>query len=278
MSGFDMHIHSTASDGQWDYRQIIDFARKNEDLTGIAITDHDTINGLFAARDYAKAVDYPLILGIELSSEYDNKDVHILGYWLDIDAMQYDAELLKIMQAREDRCQKIISRLNALGMPLAMEQVLAQAPNAHSLGRPHVAKAMIEAGYCQNIKEAFVKWLAREKPAYVPRLKLSPLAAMDLIHRYNGVAVVAHPGVGVPDNLIPQLVRHGLGGIEVYTSEHNKMAEKKYLQMVHHFKLAATGGSDFHIEGKRQIACRITALSQLQRLAEQREKIQASQY
>ena len=268
MTGFDMHIHSTASDGIWTAEQIIDQARELG-LSGISITDHDTVAGLPQTLAYAQSVDLPLISGIELSSEYEGRDVHILGYWIDVEFMLQSAFLHKINAAREERCHKIMQRLAALGMPLDLNVVIAGAGQLgeRSLGRPHIAFAMVEAGYVQNIKEAFNKWLSRGLPAYVPRLKFTPFEAIDLIHEAKGITVLAHPGTGVPDILLPRLVRHGLGGIEVYHSDHNKMAERKYLQLARQYHLAALGGSDFHAPGLREIGSRLTSLSQLERLA-----------
>jgi len=272
MSGFDMHIHSTASDGCLDVVEIIDLARANRNLRGIAITDHDTVAGLPRAMEYANEVDYTLIAGIELSSEYEDCDVHILGYWIDAHKLACDDRLTQMGQARAERCREMARRLAALGMTLDVEAVIAGAANGGVLGRPHVAQAMVEAGYASNIKEVFAKWLGRGLPAYVPRLKFSPSEALEMIMDAGGVAVLAHPGVGVPDHLAQSLARHGLAGIEVYHSEHNKEAEKKYLHMARRYHLAAMGGSDFHMPGSREIGCRITTPDQLRFLAKQRGK------
>ena len=275
MAGYDMHIHSTASDGSLDVQRIIDVARGKDGLNGIAITDHDTVAALPRACSYAKKHNYPLIAGIELSTEYENYDVHILGYWIDVEKMTADNRLEQMRQKREDRCRQIALRLAALDMPLDVENVInASAKVNCSLGRPHIAQAMVEAGYVENIREAFDKWLGRDMPAYAPRLKLSPSEALQMIAQAGGIAVLAHPGVGVPDFLPPRLAKQGLGGIEVYHSEHSKMAEYKYLQMAHHLSLAAIGGSDFHYPGSRDIGCRITSVGQLRFLSEQRKRLQ----
>ena len=274
MSGFDMHIHSTASDGQLTAVQIIDQVRERG-LLGLSITDHDTVAGLPDALAYAQIVDIPLIPGIELSAEYDGRDVHILGYWINFQSMLNSERLRQIKAAREERCHQIVRRLAVLGMPLQMADITASvgADEVHSLGRPHIALAMVEAKYVSSIKEAFNKWLSRGQPAYVPRLKFTPLEAMELIHEAEGVTALAHPGVGVPDNLIIRLVRQGLGGIEVYHSEHNRMAEKKYLQVARQYRLAALGGSDFHAPGTREIGSHLTSLGQLERLAAARMRV-----
>jgi predicted metal-dependent phosphoesterase TrpH len=272
MTGYDMHIHSTASDGYLDVQEIIDLARSKDELTGIAITDHDTVCGLPRACAYANSLNYPLIAGIELSSEYENHDVHILGYWIDVEKITADGRLEQIALAREERCRRMARSLATLGMPIDIEAVIAAAAETkRSLGRPHVAQAMVEAGYADNIREAFSKWLGRGMSAYAPRLKLSPYEAIEMVAAAGGIAVLAHPGTGVPDHLAPLLARQGLGGIEVYHSDHNKMAERRYLQMAHALRLAAIGGSDFHMPGSRDIGCRITSLEQLRFLAKKKD-------
>ncbi|MCL1974957.1 MAG: PHP domain-containing protein [Firmicutes bacterium] len=271
MPGFDMHIHSTASDGYYNAEEIIDLALATNNVNGIAITDHDTVAALPQASAYAKKLNYPLIPGIELSAEYEGCDVHILGYWIDIAKMAANDDLKHICQAREERFRQMANRLAALNMPVAVETLIAEsAQTQHSLGRPHLAQAMVKAGYAENVREAFRKWLSRDMPAYVPRFKLSPFEALHMIAQAFGIAVLAHPGTGAPDNLIKLLAQQGLGGIEVYHSEHNKAAEKKYLRMAQHYHLAAIGGSDFHMVGQRSIGCRLTMPEQLTLLKQAR--------
>lgn len=274
MAGFDMHIHSTASDGSLDVREIVDISRAKYYIAGIAITDHDTVAGLPRALDYAKKLNYPLIPGIELSAEYEEYEVHILGYWIETDKIAADGRLRLMGQAREERCRQMARRLAALDMPVDVETIIAAATKAKcSLGRPHIASAMVEAGYVENLREAFDSWLSRGKPVYVPRLKLSPGEALDMIVEAGGVAVLAHPGIGLPDHLVSRLARQGLGGLEVYHSEHSRMAEKKYLQMARQYRLASIGGSDFHFSGSRDIGCRLTSPEQLRFLSGQRERL-----
>ncbi|MCL2495804.1 MAG: PHP domain-containing protein [Clostridiales bacterium] len=270
-----MHIHSSASDGCLDVVEIIDLARANRNLRGIAITDHDTVAGLPRAIEYAKKVEYTLIAGIELSTEYGDYDVHILGYWIDAHKLANDGRLAQMGRARAERCREMARRLEDLGMPVDVEAVIAGVAKGGVLGRPHMAQAMVDAGYASSIKEAFGKWLGRGLPAYVPRLKFTPREALAMVIEAGGAAVLAHPGVGVPDHLAQSLPRHGLTGIEVYHSEHNREEEKKYLQMARRYRLAAMGGSDFHQPGAREIGCHVTAPDQLHFLAKRRERQQA---
>jgi predicted metal-dependent phosphoesterase TrpH len=277
VNNFCIHYHSytgTAQDGDMVLNDVIAlYANGGFDV--IAITDHDTVAGLPRASDYAKKLKFPLITGIELSAEYQGYDVHVLGYWIDVGKIAADRRLQQMIQAREERCRRMARRLTALGMPVDVDKIITVAADTkRSLGRPHVAQVMVEAGYVENLREAFSKWLGHGMPAYVPRLKLSPHEALEMVATAGGIGVLAHP-VGVPDHLVPRLVRQGLGGIEVYHSDHNRMAENKYLQMAHHYHLAAMGGSDFHVPGQHDIGCRTTSQGQLQFLSEQRERLQA---
>ncbi len=264
MAGFDTHIHSKASDGALEPAALVALA-KERGLLGMALTDHDTIDGLDEAMAAGRALDFTVIPGIELSAMWQDKDVHILGYWIDVEKMRATGRLLELSAARKGRIYEICHRLDLLGMPVNADAILETAGN--SPGRPHIAQAMVEEGYVVSIKEAFVKWLTQGKPAYVPRTKLSPFESVELIHATGGVAAVAHPGCGVPDQMIGQLVRAGIGGIEVYHPEHNRMAEAKYSRFARQYRLAALGGSDFHVPGVRELGSRITTLGQLGKLA-----------
>lgn len=266
MAGFDTHIHSTASDGQYTPSQLVELA-KEKGLLGLALTDHDTVAGHEEARRRAAELDIPFIPGIELSAELGERDVHILGYWINGEKLLATGRLQALHSARHRRVVEIVRKLDQLGMKLDLEQILSLEKAGRSLGRPHVAQAMVEAGYVGNIREAFLKWLGRGMPAFVPREKLSPQDAVALIKKSDGVPVIAHPGTGMPDSLIYALHRAGIGGIEVYHTEHNRAAEQKYLRIARKLHIAAMGGSDFHAPGIRAIGCRVTTLGQLEILS-----------
>lgn len=273
MAGFDMHVHSTASDGANDPASLVMMA-KEQGLLGMALTDHDTVDGISEAAAKAKKIDFPLIAGIEFSSEQNERDVHILGYWFDPEKISANKQVKDMQDARYQRCYEIVARLGRLGFDLDADQIVASAGANGSLGRPHIAMAMVDAGYCSNIKEAFNKWLGRGMPGYVPRRKLDPFEAIEIILSADGIPVLAHPGItGMPDGFIPVLARAGLGGIEVYHPDHNFAAVRKYLQIAHRLRLPATGGSDFHIQGVRSLGCRITTVKQLSLLAQKREEL-----
>lgn len=264
MAGFDTHIHSTASDGVLRPAELVRKA-KERGLLGMALTDHDTVDGLAEAIDAGRNLDITVLPGIELSAEHKGDEVHVLGYWIDPERMLATGRLQRLSAARSGRIYEIARRLSILGMELDAEGIVAAA--GPSPGRPHVAAAMERAGYVGSLREAFDKWLGRGKPAYVPREKLSPFEAVELIQSAGGVAAVAHPGCGVPDQLLPPLVRAGIGGIEVYHPEHDRAAEKKYAAIAKRFGLAALGGSDFHAPGLRELGCRVTTVGQLGKLA-----------
>jgi 3',5'-nucleoside bisphosphate phosphatase len=272
MAGFDMHVHSSASDGAMAPADLIVMAKK-QGLLGMAITDHDTTAGFEEAAAKAAQLDFVIISGIELSTEIHNKDIHILGYWVDVDIIEHDSVLQLMHQARFQRCYDIVSRLSRLGIKLDADKIITDAGPIGVPGRPHIAFALVEAGYAKSIKEAFSKWLDRGMPGYVPRAKLNPEKAVEIIISAGGVPVLAHPGTGAPDSLIAELVAIGLGGIEVYHPDHNKQAEQKYLIMAKRFHIAATGGSDFHTQGRRQLGSRITTLKQLALLSQKREDL-----
>ncbi len=265
MAGFDMHIHSSASDGAFSPGQLVAMAKKRG-LLGLSITDHDTVAGLAEAAAMAAELDIAFIPGVELSTEVGDRDVHILGYWLDAEQLSFTRRLGQLSQARQGRAAEIVRRLKLLAMPLDMDAIRAAAGGG-SLGRPHIAQAMVEAGYVKTLREAFNKWLGRGLPAYVPREKLAPIEAVRLIQEAGGVAVIAHPATGVPDPLIPLLVREGVGGMEVYHPEHNQAAEQKYGRLARGLRIAMMGGSDFHVPGIREIGCRITTVGQLEILS-----------
>lgn len=268
MPGFDTHTHSTASDGALSPSELVRRAQERG-LLGLALTDHDTVGGLEEALAMGRELDFPVIPGVELSAEHQERDVHILGYWIDAQRLLDTGRLQQLSQSRTRRVREIVRRLGLLGMELDADRVLATAQG--SPGRPHVALAMVEAGYVTSLKEAFVKWLGRDMPAFVPRDKLTPFEAVALIRGCGGAAVLAHPGCGVPDSLLLPLLRAGISGIEVYHPEHGKAAEQKYSRFALHNRLAALGGSDFHVPGLREVGCRITTVGQLGKLAANRE-------
>ncbi len=267
MAGFDTHMHSTASDGVLPPARVVELA-KERGLLGMALTDHDTVDGLEEATAAGRRLDFTVIPGIELSAEYNDQDVHILGYWIDAEQMRAAGRLQQLSDFRTGRIYEIVRRLSLLGMELDADAIVRSAGS--SPGRPHVAAAMVEAGYVSDLRAAFAKWLGRGKPAYVPRSKLSPFEAVEMILAAGGAAAIAHPGCGVPDSLLTPLIRAGVTAIEVYHPDHNRLAEKKYAAFALRNGLAALGGSDFHDPAVHEPGSRVTTVGQLGKLAASR--------
>ncbi len=243
----DLHLHTTASDGRLPPAELITRA-SGAGLTTISVTDHDTVAGLEEAESAASAAGMRLIPGIEITAVYKERDVHVLGYFIDL-TNQPLAEFLEQQRAlRVSRLREIGERLAALGAPLKVEGVLedAAARPGSSVGRPLLARALLEAGHVQSLQEAFDRFLASGMPAFVPRRGSSPAHVVEVIHAANGIASLAHPGVTARDEIIEPLVGAGLDAIEVYHSDHSPEQQRAYASMAQTLGVAVSGGSDFH--------------------------------
>lgn len=244
MACFDLHIHTTASDGSLPPRQVVRAANALG-LAGIAITDHDTIEGIPDALQEGLLCNLQIFPGVELSTEFAGRDIHILGYFMDFDLKWLEEKLLFLQQKRQQRMRQIIQKLNDYGFCLQVEDVFKYSI-AGSVGRPHVAMAMVEKGYVDSIKEAFDNYLGKNCVGYVERYKISALEAIATIHRCHGVAVLAHPGLIVDQSLLPALLELNFDGIEVNHPDHKAVDKKRYQKLAKQHHLAVTGGSDFH--------------------------------
>jgi len=248
-SGYvDLHLHTTHSDGVHTPEDVVAFARQAR-LAVIAITDHDTLDGLPAAQAAAEAAGIDFIPGVELSASDHHADVHILGYYLDPETPGLAAELRILREGRLSRAERILDLLARLGAPLHLERVVTIAAGA-PVGRPHIGAALIEAGHVGTMDEAFDRYIGYHAPAYVPKRTLDPAGAIDLVKRAGGVPVLAHPGSLRRDDLIPALVAHGLVGIEVWHPKHDAQRVRTYMAAAETFGLLVTGGSDFHGAGR----------------------------
>lgn len=243
----DLHCHTTASDGLLTPTELIRLAAKLG-LKGIGITDHDTIQGWKEAEEAGEKYQILILKGIELSTEWQGKEVHILGYEVDGSASCFNDRLRNLRQAREQRLRKILDLLEAQGVHLSVDEV-QQFAQGESIGRPHVAQALLKRGFVQSIEEGFERYIGSGAPAYVPRCKLTPEEGIGLVRAAHGVAVLAHPGVQSLESGIPDWVKAGLQGIEVVHSDHQSEDEKKFRAIAQEYHLLATGGSDFHGEG-----------------------------
>jgi predicted metal-dependent phosphoesterase TrpH len=251
----DLHTHSTFSDGVLTPRQLADLAREIG-LTAIALTDHDSTNGieqfLAACRDgnAAGARQLTGLAGVEISADVSRGTLHMLGYMVDPSNRELQDVLVQIRDGREIRNQKILAKLNALGINLSWEEVAALA-GEDVVGRPHFAQAMLARNYVDSTTDAFERFLAKGKPAYTDRLRFTPERSVAAIRSAGGVAVLAHPftldlGRKELRAYVASLKDLGLAGLEVYYSEHNPEQTQEYLALARDLDLVATGGSDFH--------------------------------
>lgn len=213
----------------------------------IAITDHDTVAGIPEALERArKHSSLTVIPGVEINTDVPGNEVHILGYYLDYKNQELENSLSRMRSSRENRAKKMAQLLSGLGMPIDWEMIQKIAGKG-SIGRPHVAQAMLEKGYVLSIKEAFEKYIGREGPAYVERDKMLPEEAVKLIRKAGGLAVLAHPGtLKNVQEMVSRLILTGLVGIEAYYGDYSEDNKGKLANLAKKFGLIATGGSDFH--------------------------------
>ncbi|UOE92638.1 PHP domain-containing protein [Alkalihalobacillus sp. LMS39] len=265
----DLHMHSTASDGGYSPSELVQKC-KEQGLTIISLTDHDTVAGVSEAIEAGQALGLKVIPGIEFSTKANGKSVHILGYGIDITnrALLHMLEQQRIQ--RRNRLDVILSKLHQVGITLQAEDVL-QFVDGGSIGRPHVAKALIQKGYVTDVAEAFDRYLAEGQPCYVSKEKeMTPEEAFTWIHQTGGVAIVAHPVYYGLDELIEEWVKtKQLDGIEVYHRDHTRTDVIHYeqltsrLEQTYDVQLLRTGGSDFHHEeyGRKREPLGVTRLS-----------------
>jgi predicted metal-dependent phosphoesterase TrpH len=249
MPGYDLHSHSSRSDGTLGPAEVMVLAAQR-DLAGVALTDHDTFDGLKEAAATADDLGLEFVPGIEFSAEYDGASLHILGYWVDPDDLEIEAELLRLTATRFRRGEMIVEKLRELGFDVSLERVLELA-GGEAIARPHIAQAMVEAGIVADEKEAFDRYISDEGLAYVPKHALPPLDALRLIGQAGGVCVLAHPGMWrgsdtVPDALIEEMAAGGMVGIEVRHPDHDEEMRAKYAAMAERLDLVATAASDCH--------------------------------
>lgn len=241
----DLHTHTTASDGSLAPRALVRKAYE-QGVRVLAITDHDSTEGLAEALDEAAHHrGLTIVPGLEINCEVEGAEIHVLGYLPDYGAPWFQEFLREQRAERATRVHRIAARLAELGMPIDPEEVFAIVGEG-SPGRPHVAQVMVKRGYVKSVREAFDKYLRANGPAHVERKHLSPADAVRVIRRAGGVPVLAHPGFAGKDELIPDLVRAGLMGIETYYAEHSAAQTQAYRELCERYGLVATGGSDYH--------------------------------
>lgn len=239
----DLHVHTTASDGTWRPAKVVREALELG-LEAVGIADHDTVEGLAEAMEEGRRLSLEIVPGVEINTEDRGKEIHLLGYYVE-PTPQFTGLLQNLRQARFDRMVEMVDKLRGLGMEVSRERILEIAGDA-APGRPHAARALVEKGYVQSVREAFERYLDIGRPAYVERFRLTPARAVEAILAAGGVPVLAHPGLIGDDLYIPALAEKGLKGLEVYHPAHDRSTSLHYLKMARRYGLLATGGSDCH--------------------------------
>jgi len=253
----DLHTHSTASDGTLSPEALVELAAERG-LSAIALTDHDTVAGVAPAQERGKSLGLEVVPAVELGAWLDGVgEIHLLGYFIDIKNKTLRDRLAWLRDERRSRGRKIVERLKDMGVSISVEQV-EKIAKVGSVGRPHIARALVENGHVASMKEAFERYLKSTGPAYVKRELLNADEAIGLVREAAGVAVLAHPcTLGRKDRELPwvlqSLMAMGLEGIEVFYSQHTSEQVQLYEELARRFGLLMTGGSDFHGANKPQI-------------------------
>lgn len=241
----DLHTHTNYSDGKFTPSELIKRA-KQKGLNYIAVTDHDNVEGISEAIETGKEAGIEVIPGVELSTEYKGREVHILGYFID----HRNEELLDYLQKfrilRRDRAEKIVQKLNAMNIPLKFGDVVDKVEGNVSIGRPHIAFALIENNFINNYYEAFIKYIGDGKPAYEKKKNIPTADAIKLITRTGGLSFVAHPGKNIRDDALIEIIEQGIDGIEVIHPSHSPEYVNYFQDFASQYFLLESGGSDFH--------------------------------
>lgn len=240
----DLHIHTTSSDGLLSPEEVVEIA-KGAGLSAIALADHDAIDGIFRAKVKAEELKIELIPAVELSVSYKGDDFHMLAYLVDYEDENFRKRIESFRDERLQRGEKMVKKLNEMGINLSLDAVRAIAQNS-SVGRPHLADALIKGEYVHTYEEAFARYLGYHAPAYVPKKYLTPEEGIELIHAVKGISVLAHPGTTRRDEVIPDLTSFGLDGLEAYHSQYDLETTQYYINLANKFGLIYTGGSDCH--------------------------------
>ena len=255
----DLHVHSSASDGSLRPEEVVRTAA-SLGLSAIALTDHDTVEGVLPAERAATEAGIRVIPSVELTAysdgegEIEEAEVHVVGLFVDVTDAGFLADLRRMQQVRVERIRTMSEKLEELGCHIRSEDVLSRA-RGESVGRVHMAQQMVEQGICANMKEAFDRYIGAGMPAYVPKDRLTPRETIEMIRRAGGCPVLAHPGCleGLED-MLKELMDAGLLGIEVHHPGHTPEDECRFLKIAREFGLAVSGGSDFHGDAKPQVS------------------------
>jgi hypothetical protein len=244
MSGPDLHVHSTASDGTRTPSEIVSLAHR-AGCPAIALTDHDTVGGVPEALAAASGLPLTVIPAVELSAGFGDRGMHILGYYIDHADARLNERLAGLRATRVERAERIVYALSRDGFTISVDEVL-QAADGGSIGRAHIAQLLVATGQVPSVAEAFRTLLGKTAPYYVPKPVHDPAELIEWVRDAGGVPVLAHPGLSEIEDLMPALVHAGLAGIEVFHPSHDVAAQAHFAELASALGLVATGGSDFH--------------------------------
>jgi 3',5'-nucleoside bisphosphate phosphatase len=243
----DLHIHTNHSDGFYSPEEVVLKAKENE-LEAISITDHDNLSGINDAIKKGNEIGIEVIPGLEISSDIKDREIHILGYFIQTDSQELERYLNFFRVERLKRATRIVNKLNLLGISVSIDDVMEVAKNS-AVGRPHIAQAMLNRGVISSYYEAFNKYIGNGGPAFEKKVHISPQSAFKIISDAGGLSFIAHPGY-MEESLLKELIDEGVDGIEVIHSSHSQHQVKFYRGIVNEYFLLECGGSDFH-GGKR---------------------------
>jgi hypothetical protein len=252
MEYVDLHVHTTASDSTFTPEQVVRLAVK-KGFRAIAITDHDTTLGISPAQRTGEELGLEVLPGIELTIEYNEHEMHLLGYGIQPNDATLLKTLTRLREVRRARVIKMTELLEALGAEIDIERVLDQVEKDGAVGRLHVANELVRLGHAHSIDNAMNTYLRKGRPAFVPKLTFTPAEGIRLIQQAGGVTSLAHPGMGRMEQYLPDLVKAGLHGLEVYHPNHTPEQTKQYLALAKEHGLLITGGSDDHGHAKEEV-------------------------
>jgi 3',5'-nucleoside bisphosphate phosphatase len=249
VSGIDLHTHTDRSDGTFAPAELVRLA-SHRGLDVVAVTDHDTTEGLTEALAAGLEAGVEVVPGVELSAEHEATSIHVLCYWMDVANAALQEELSRLRDERFRRGERMVDKLRELGLPVDFERV-REIARGGNIVRPHIAQAMVEAGLVETEKDAFDRWIGDGRPAHVPKHALDPLDALALIRGAGGLCVLAHPGMwgeesSVPEVLIAAMAGAGMVGLEVDHTDHDPEEREHWRTLADRLRLIATGGSDCH--------------------------------
>jgi predicted metal-dependent phosphoesterase TrpH len=251
-SSVDLHCHSTASDGLLTPAGLVAYASERG-VSTIGLTDHDSTNGVASAMAIGAELGVSVVPGVELSAEIEGLQAHILGYFIDPSSKTLQREFEWMNRSRRERVGRIVQNLDAAGIPIDLETVIAEAGGG-TIGRPHVARVLVANGYAESVSDAFARYLTRGKPGYAISEKITPEGAIQAINRAGGVAVLAHPwSTKDPLGAVKRLAPAGLSGLECYYGEYPSSVRDDLARLAREYRLIPTGGSDFHGQGVKSV-------------------------